>query len=232
MGARFGTATTDALECGTAIAHGATFSLWVRFRPTLSNNSTRVLVRLGDGSTVSAQIFLTTSNSVEANYTGQGVASWAGPLGAGTLHSALATYDGVAMRLYGDQDPVQKGAFVLTVTVPYSATTGVYIGNVEKGVGALSAESTLYAVAWWANVVLTGAQSALLGAGVSPLRAGLPLPNNYWMLRQDARDSVGGAHGAIRGAVEFVESYWRARPVEDRATAATRVPRAARFAGV
>jgi hypothetical protein len=230
MGALFGTVNTDALDCGTHFVHGATFSLFVRFRPMTSNSNTRLLVRLGDRVNVSAQIFLSTSNSVQANYTGQGVPTWTGPLGVGTLHSVLATYDGVAMRLYGDTDPTQKDAFVSTVAVPYSATTGIYIGNIESG-GLLPAESRIYAVAWWANVALTGAQSAQLGAGVSPLRLGVP-PNNYWMLQQDARARVGGAHGAVVGGVKFVESYWRARAAEDRATAPTRVPTAARFAGV
>lgn len=185
----FGGSATDIIASGATIARGATFSLFVRVKPTNNSSATRVLVRVGEGSNINAQIFMDASNNLNANFFGISVATWAGPLSAGTRYSIVYTYDGGTANLYVDTDATPKATVVQVVSPP--TPSQCYIGNAEPS-NVLSADARIYECGWWPGTVLTGAQAAKIGAANS---VGLPLPTNYWGLVTDAKALFGTLNG-------------------------------------
>jgi hypothetical protein len=203
-----GASTTDVIDCGTLVPHAGTFSVFLRLALTSVNDT--VLRRLLDFRQPTGRFFgncqlevvpaIGVNNGLQFAFSEDaGVGSfvnWVSVLTAGVIHTLVGTFDGTTLRIYADTDATPKGATVASFTPDQGAEQEFAIGGLAGFNN--SADATIYEVAWFPSVVLTGAQAALLGGG-GPMPVGFPLPAHYWPLTEDADDLYGGANGVVTG---------------------------------
>lgn len=206
MGYLFGAgAVSDVIDCGTAIVKASTFSLFIRFKPTSSNATTRRLVEFRQPSApFNAQAIIDFSpggsQEITATFSTSGSYHdlvWSSGFSAGTVHVLVATYDGSTHKLYADTDATAKASVSASGTPDADADQKFHIGNVPTI--AAGADATIYEVGWWPGTALTGAQAAQLGIGYDAAFI-VPRPANHWRLIGHANDHVGGKNGTVTGA--------------------------------
>src|SRR5690348_6237723 len=101
MAYTFGAANTDRIDCGTTLAKNPTFSVFVRFKLTASDTSTRMLVTYQGAS--QSVFYLFASGVVSANTISFGISTgsatafpgihWSSGFAAGAIHTVVVTYD-------------------------------------------------------------------------------------------------------------------------------------------
>jgi hypothetical protein len=205
MAYHFGSAVTDNIDMGTAVAkHTTAFSVYARFALAQVNGNNRMIACYHDG--VSQAIFyLFATNSLGNNSVAFGIstgggttfpgAHWLSGFGVGEIHTCVGTYDGANIKLYADTDATAKVIQPETGTADSVAGQHFMIGNQPSA--SISADGNIYEIGWWPGTVLTGAQAAQLGAGSA---AGIPLPTEYWPLIDSPNALYGGHNGTVTGA--------------------------------
>ena len=192
-------AVTDKIDCGTGVTNGGVnMSLAIRFRPTAANTTIRYLVQLTDSTDWN---FLLQFGSAGTNVVSWGfttgaatpAVSWTTGFGAGELHTLVGTYDGANLLLYADTDSTAKATLAETRT-PDTGTLTFVIGN--RPATNNCAASTIYEVAFWPTVTLTGTQAAFFGGGYDAAYLFAPF---HWRLLTTPNARRGGQHGAITG---------------------------------
>lgn len=213
MAYTFGAVNTDRIDCGTTLAKSSTFSVFVRFKLTASDTSTRMLATYQG--TAQSVFYVFASGVLGANTISFGISTgsatafpgihWLSGFSAGVIHTVVVTYDGTGtFHIYADTDATQKTSFGSTGsgngTPDTSADQRFYIGN-QLG-QTISAAGTIYEVGYWPGTVLTGAEAAAIGSGTPPAVN----PTNYWGLINDADAMIGGVNGTVTGASNVAHS--------------------------
>ena len=203
----FGAANSDRINASGLPAWSTKFSMFIRLKMTASSTVQRELF-----DPQSANTFLDFSgggatDTLRIGYQDSASAfqliTWLTGWSAGAIHTAVATMDTTLgtnnLKLYADVDATPKAQLTTTLG-PLSAGGNATIGGDAT---TLSADCTIYEVAWWASLALTGAQSAQLGGGTA---TGIPNPDDYWGFNLDTVDLFGGNNGTVTGATLVAHS--------------------------
>jgi hypothetical protein len=218
MAYRFGAGGTDKIRTGTGIVLASTWSISARLTIAAANATDRVIAAVAPpaGSATCQFYFSSSGTNVLRLFmtTGGGTAfplvDWTSGFTAGSHHVVVGTYDGSNLRLYADVDATAKATQAASGPPDQDAGTFVTLGN-DSGATTASLDGILYEVGWWPGVVLTGAQSALLGDRGRPYGTevtGVPTPTEYWGLITDANADIGGHHGTVTGAVRVGHGWF------------------------
>jgi hypothetical protein len=215
----FGAGNSNRIEVGTlnttgVLGVGGKCSLAIRFNVTSANAARRVLFYAGNaGGTIITcllDFFTGATNQIRVlNTSANGslfpAVAWTSGFTAGSTHVVVVTYDGADWRIYADGDATAKATghafFDASYTGPGDeSTAGSAIGGLPTGAGTnLSADSTIYEVAWYPGVVLTGAQAAAHANGTQ-MAATAFVPTNYWGFLGNANDIYAANNGTVTGA--------------------------------